>query len=240
MLGKVMAELSNTALESVVPASGELSLRDEAYRELRRMIVQLDFAPGDVLREDELRERLGIGRTPIREALQRLEREHFVTVIPRRGMFVAGIEVSELSLLFETRSVMEPYAARLAAVRGRLEHWESMAEALVRTADPSLGRVEQLALDRTCHEIMWNAAGNRFLIDTLDMLYAQSDRLWHLYLAEVADMDQAVEEHLAILDALRSGDAERSATLVETHVRSFDVQIRDAVTARLAAPLSAS
>lgn len=240
MLGKVMAELSNTALESLVSSSGDGSLREEAYRQLRRMIVQLDFAPGDVLREDELRERLGIGRTPIREALQRLEREHFVTVIPRRGMFVAGIDVSELSLLFETRSVLEPYAARLAAVRGHAGHWETMDGALARTADPSLGRVEQLALDRTCHEIMWNAAGNRFLIDTLDMLYAQSDRLWHLYLADVADMDQAVDEHMEILDALRRGDSDRSADLVEAHVRSFDVQIRTAVTARLAAPLSAS
>jgi len=216
------------------------SLRDEAYQRLRRMIVLLDFAPGDVLREDDLKERLGIGRTPIREALQRLEREHFVTVIPRRGMFVAGIEVSELSMLFETRTVLEPYAARLAALRGHDDHWSAMQLALERTADPTLDRVDQLALDRTCHEIMWSAAGNRFLIDTLDMLYAQSDRLWHLYLADVADMALAVAEHLAILDALRDGDADRSAELVEAHVRSFDEQVRAAVTANLESPLAGS
>ena len=96
----------------------EPTLSAQAYAELRTMIVRLDLAPGDVLREDELRTRLGIGRTPIREALQRLAREHFVTVIPRRGMFVAGIDVGELSMLFETRTVLEPYAARLAAARG--------------------------------------------------------------------------------------------------------------------------
>ena len=215
------------------------SLRDQAYRLLRDKIVQLDFSPGDVLREDELRELLGIGRTPIREALQRLEREHFVTVIPRQGIFVSGIEVTELSMLFETRTVLEPYAARLAAVRGEDAHWDAMAVTLGKTSDPSLDRTEQLALDRTCHEIMWAAAGNRFLVDTLDMLYAQSDRLWHLYLAEVADMEHAVEEHMEILEALKHGEAERSAALVERHVRSFDTQVRAAVTAGLESPLSA-
>ena len=221
------------------PTNGEGESKSEhAYQQLRQMIVRLELAPGDVLREDELRERLGLGRTPIREALQRLEREHFVTVIPRRGMYVSGIDVSELSMLFETRTVLEPYAARLAALRGRPTQWDEMDAALERTLDPDVGDLEHLAIDRTCHEIMWRASGNRFLLDTLDMLYAQSDRLWHLYLADVADMEEAVAEHRAILDALRAGDADRTADLVEAHVQSFDAQVREAVTARLAAPLT--
>ncbi len=215
--------------------SPEPSLRDRAYLELRRAIVHLEFAPGEVLREDALRERLGIGRTPIREALQRLEREHFVTVIPRRGMFVAGIDVSELSMLFETRAVMEPYAARLAALRGSGSDWDAMEAALSVDADSA---AEHLATDRACHEIMWAAAGNRFLVDTLDMLYAQSDRLWHLYSGDVGDIAEAVDEHRTILDALRSGDGGRAAELVEAHVQSFDAQIRAAVAARLEAPLA--
>ncbi len=214
------------------------SLGEQAYIALRQKIVRLDFAPGDVLREDELRVLLGIGRTPIREALQRLQREHFVTVIPRRGMFVSGIEVSELSMLFETRAVLEPYAARLAALRGTDEQWDDMEATLARTVDPSLDDEDQLALDRRCHEIIWAASGNRFLLDTLDMLYAQSDRLWHLYLADVSDMQHAVDEHQAILGALRSGDGDAVADLLETHVRGFDTQIRAAVTARLEAPLA--
>jgi len=213
------------------------SLSEAAYNRLRSMIVRLEFAPGDVLREDDLREQLGIGRTPIREALQRLEREHFVKVVPRQGIFVTGIDVSELSMLFETRSVLEPYAARLAALRGTDESWDAMEEALDRTVDAADG-TELLAIDRTCHEIMWQAAGNRFLIDTLDMLYAQSDRLWHLYLADVADPGHAVEEHVAILNALRSRESDIAASLVDDHVASFDAQIRDAVTARLTSPLA--
>lgn len=212
------------------------SLSQLAYTQLRSMIVRLDFAPGDVLREDELREQLGIGRTPIREALQRLDREHFVTVVPRQGIYVSGIDVSELSMLFETRSVLEPYAARLAALRGTEATWDAMQQAIDRTAD-ALDPVALLAIDRSCHELMWQAADNRFLLDTLDMLYAQSDRLWHLYLADVADPGHAVDEHVAILDALRVGDSDRAAALLEAHVSSFDAQVRDAVTARLASPL---
>jgi len=213
------------------------SLSETAYYELRRRIVELEFAPGDVLREDDLREQLGIGRTPIREALQRLEREHFVTVVPRQGIFVSGIEVSELSLLFETRTVLEPYAARLAARRGTDEQWQAMADALEETSQAKDGN-ELLAIDRRCHELMWQAAGNRFLLDTLDMLYAQSDRLWHLYLADVAEPEHAVAEHVAILDALRSGKADLAGDLVERHVASFDEEVRQAVTARLASPLA--
>lgn len=212
------------------------SLGEQAYRRLRDMIVRLELAPGDVLREDVLRETLGLGRTPIREALQRLDREHFVTVIPRRGMFVSGIDVSELSMLFETRMILEPYAAQLAARRGTPEQWDEME----RTLDhPSgIAAEELLDFDKRCHEIMWEAASNRFLTDTLDTLYAQSDRLWHLYLSDVSDMEEAVDEHKSILGLLRNGDADGVGAAVEAHVRSFDEQIRSAVTARLESPLA--
>ncbi|NNF53430.1 MAG: GntR family transcriptional regulator [Acidimicrobiales bacterium] len=216
--------------------SEQNSLAEQAYQMIRSQIVRLTLAPGDVLREDVLQEQLRIGRTPIREALQRLAREHFVNIIPRRGMIVAGIEVEELALLFETRTVLEPYAARLAAARGNKTHWEEMARAIALSA--SADNEELMAIDHRCHELMWLAAGNRFLIDTLDVLYAQSDRLWHLYLSDVADMNDAVDEHRDLLSALRSGDGERSAKLMEAHVRAFDSQIRQAVTARLAAPLT--
>ncbi len=214
------------------------TLAEQAYQQLRDKIVRLELAPGHVLREDTLRAELGIGRTPIREALQRLAREHFVTVIPRRGMYVSGIDVSELSMLFETRTVLEPYAARLAAARGTGDAWSAMSDTLEATRGAGRDPGALMEIDRRCHELMWEAAGNRFLVDTLDMLYAQSDRLWHLYLADVADMREAVAEHGEILAALRAGDGARAADLVEAHVRAFDEQIRAAVTERLSSPLA--
>lgn len=203
------------------------------------MIVRLELAPGDVVREHDLQATLGIGRTPIREALQRLARDRFVTVIPRRGMFVAPIDVGELSLLYETRALMEPYAARLAGRRGGEHHWDEMGDLIEGSLRPGTPPVDLLAVDRRCHEIIWDASGNRFLTDTLDNLYAHSDRVWHMYLADVADTRHAVDEHIEILELLRAGDADGAAAAVEAHVRSFDAQVRAAVTGRLASPLSA-
>jgi DNA-binding GntR family transcriptional regulator len=115
-----------------------------------------------------------------------------------------------------------------------------MAAALDRAARPGTTALELLDIDRECHELVWQAAENRFLTDTLDMLYAQSDRLWHMYLSDVDDMADAVAEHREILGALRDGDGERAAKLTEDHIRSFDAQIRTAVQRRLASPLAGS
>ena len=164
-------------------------------------------------------------------------RDQFVTVIPRRGMYVSRIDVGELGLLYETRATLEPFAMRLACVRGQQHHWDEMAAALAQ-ADAASTPDELIAIDRRCREIVWEAADNRFLTDTLDMLYAQSDRLWHLYLGDVADLHLMIDEHREILEALQAGDADRAAELIEAHMRAFDEQIRNAVQRRLASPLA--
>ena len=111
-------------------ASVGAALRGEDDAEIRRMIVRLELAPGAIIRDESLREVLGLGRTPIREALQRLVRDQFVTVIPRRGMYVSSIDVGDLALLYETRAILEPYAMRLACVRGVVDGWDEMAAVL--------------------------------------------------------------------------------------------------------------
>ncbi len=201
------------------------------------MIVRLDLAPADVIREEALQQTLGLGRTPIREALQRLVRDQFVTVISRRGMYVSSIDVGELALLYETRAILEPYAMRLACARGTTGAWDDMAALLAgATADSSPN--ELLEIDRRCRELVWAAADNRFLTDHLDMLYAHSDRLWHLYLGDVADLHSMIAEHREILAALRARDADRAAELIEAHMHRFDQQIRNAVRRRLDSPLA--
>jgi DNA-binding GntR family transcriptional regulator len=207
-------------------------MSERAYHEVRRMIVRLSLAPGDVVREDQLQAALGIGRTPIREALQRLARDQFVTVIPRRGMYVSGVDVAELSLLYETRATLEPFATRLACARGDERAWQQMAVVLDAVGRDSSSD-ELLDADRQCREIVWAAAGNRFLTSTLDVLYAHSDRLWHLYLGDVADLHVMISEHRDIHAALVARDAETAAARIEGHMRRFNDQIVGAVRARL-------
>ena len=155
-------------------------------------------------------------------------------------MFVSTVDVGDLTLLYETRAMLEPYAMRLACARGTDADWDEMAAVLDAAGsadrpgadDPD----EVLDVDRRCRELVWHAAGNRFLTDTLDMLYTQSDRLWHLYLGDVADARRTIDEHRAILDALRDRDADRAADLIAAHMRRFDDEIRTAVRRRLDTP----
>jgi DNA-binding GntR family transcriptional regulator len=201
------------------------SLSEQAYTAIKRLIVTLELLPDAVVDEVALQERLGVSRTPIREAIQRLERDQFVRVVPRRGVFVTSIEVSELATLFETRRVIEPYAARLAAERGTPGQWDALAGVLAATG-PSDTPVATLGADRRCHELMWAAASNRFLTATLDMLYAQSERVWYLYLQETFQMHDVLAEHAEMLDALREGDADRCEKLMAEHVKTFHDEIR--------------
>ncbi len=223
--------------DHITPSPPPTSLSEQAYRDIRRMIVQLELAPGAVIREDALQSSLALGRTPIREALQRLVRDQFVTVIPRRGMYVSSIDVDDLAVLYETRAILEPYAMRLACARGDDAVWDEMANLLESATDVSSPE-ELLEIDRRCRELVWAAADNRFLTNQLDMLYAHSDRLWHLYLGDVADLHDMIAEHRAILTALRAEDADQAAELIEAHMRRFDEQIRNAVRRRLDSPLA--
>jgi DNA-binding GntR family transcriptional regulator len=229
---------SRANLAGIPPAS----LSETAYRQIKQLIVRLDLAPGAAVSEEDLQSRTGIGRTPIREALQRLERDQLVTIIPRRGVMVSPIDLGDLALLYESRSILEPYVHRLAAARGTNEHWDVMGAALQRV--DAMGDdapwTELLDVDRVCHEEVWAAADNRFLTQTLDLLYSQSERLWHQYVRDVSDLRHALTEHQLVLDALRNGDGDTAASLIEHHVRNFENQTREVLQRRLRSPLSSA
>ena len=211
--------------------SGE-TLTHTAYLALRDMIVTLELPPGSVLSQEDLQERTGLGRTPIHQALQRLEHEEFVVVMPRRGAFVTNVDVRELPALYESRALLEPYMAREAAAHGRAADWDDM-DAVLAALPNDASTEDRVAADRRCHEIIWGASGNRFLTRTLDMLYAQSDRLWHMYLIDVTDMHQSIDEHAELLAVLRAGDGERAAALMADHIRHLHDQVNGVIESSL-------
>ncbi len=213
-----------------------MSLSTQAYTTIKQQIVTLQLRPGAVIDENALRANLGLGRTPIREALQRLNREQLVNIIPRRGTFVSDINMADLPLLYETRAVLERHTAELAALRGTQAHWDDMADVLdeATLAQTLPNRANHMIeIDQRCHEIMYAAAANHFLTDTLTQLYAQSHRLWHIYLSKVDTMQQAVLGHREILHALSSADAARAGDLMEKHIRSFQAEIEAAIVSEL-------
>lgn len=199
------------------------SLSQQAYEQIKYKIVSLKLAPGSVIDETQLRNELDLGRTPIREALQRLALEKLVIIVPRRGMFVTEISLTDLPRIFELRLVLEPMATRLAVQRGNSNHWERMSQLFETVStDPD----ELITLDQQCHEIIYEAAGNEFLQDALQTLYVLSLRLWYYALSRVDDMQSAVLEHKAILVAIEMGDASYAAQLMERHIRAFQEEIQ--------------
>jgi DNA-binding GntR family transcriptional regulator len=210
---------------------GTPSLSQQAYQIIRRKIISLELPPGGIIDENGLMDELGFGRTPIREALQRLSLEKLVTIVPRRGIFVTDIGITDLQRLFEVRLELEGLAARLAARRGTEDHWERMQAALDRLSaqGPSGDNQAMIIVDEYCHQLIYDAADNKFLKDSATTLYALSLRLWYYFLNRIGDMRGAILEHKVILEALRNNDEERAGMLLEKHIKTFQEEIQAAM-----------
>jgi DNA-binding GntR family transcriptional regulator len=216
----------------MAPREGEVaSFADRAYYAIRELIVTLELPPGSVVREPELTERLGIGRTPVREALRRLAQERLVEVFPRRGMFVTKVDVRDLARLCEVRLALEPEAARLAAERATQTDLAELREVLAeldsrRKRDPRA----LIDLDERIHRAIYHASHNPYLAETLEEYYAHALRIWMVALART-NIGAAVGGHHAVLEAVVRGDGARAARLMREHVESFEEAVRDVLLA---------
>jgi DNA-binding GntR family transcriptional regulator len=206
----------------------EQSLADRAYYAIRELIVTLELAPGSVVNERDLMERLGVGRTPVREALRDLAREQLVEVFPRRGIFVSGVEVGDIAGLSEVRLVLESKAARLAAER-RNDADRVRTEALLDELSETASGLDErglIDLDQRIHRHVYRCTHNPFLAATLEEYYVLTLRIWFLALDRVERLDDAIREHHAILDAIRGADPERAEDVMRAHVAGFEQAIR--------------
>jgi DNA-binding GntR family transcriptional regulator len=191
------------------------------------MIVTLELPPLAAIDEQALMENLQLGRTPIREALQRLAMEGLVLVAPRRGMFVADISIIDLQKIFEARLVLEGFCARLAAQRvtpEQLAELEALVHELQRVKDGDARAL--MDIDEGFHNLLYEAADNEFLADTLRRLHALSFRLWHLVLERLGDVRRAMEQHVEITSALKAKDADLAEELIKKHVFEFQQEIK--------------
>lgn len=210
-----------------------IPLSQQAYKKIKHMIVTLELTPGSVIDEAELQEELQMGRTPIREALKRLALESLVSIVPRRGMFVTNIGVNDLQRLLEVRLEIETLATRLAAQRGTLEHWTRMEQLIVEPSAVEDGKDNNLIhIDETFHEIIYEAADNRFLHDAITVLLTLNERLWYYFLPEMGGFDRTLDDHRLIWESLKSGDGEQAAVHMERHIRSSQENLQSSVLGR--------
>jgi DNA-binding GntR family transcriptional regulator len=202
-------------------------LSDKAYQLIRQRIITLELPPLSAIDEQALMENLQLGRTPIREALQRLSSEGLVFFAPRRGMFVADISITDLQKIFELRLILEGFCARLAAQRAtpeQLATMESIIDELEHVPDGDSRGL--MVIDERFHELLYEAGDNKFLADILNRLHALSFRLWYLVLERLGDVRPAMEQHIAISEALQARDGARAEGLLQQHIFGFQQEIR--------------
>jgi DNA-binding GntR family transcriptional regulator len=206
-------------VETAVQAS---SLADRAYVAIRDLIVSLELPPGSLIDERRLVEGLGIGRTPVREALRRLAQEQLVEVFPRRGMFVTGVDVRDLARISEVRAVLEPEAARLAAERAT----EVERDELAALGDRIKRGADLMALDERIHRAVYAAAHNHLLEKTLGEYYVLASRIWMIALDRAEELEDAVEAHRDLIHEIVVANAEGAAEIMRAHVEGFEHAMR--------------
>jgi DNA-binding GntR family transcriptional regulator len=221
------------ALSVVESAEAARSQSEAAYLRIRDRIVCLDMPPGSVVQEGRLREELEIGRTPIREALQRLALENLVKSIPHRGTFVTDVNITDLARITEVRVVLEAHAAKLAAERLAAADRPAIQELLdVLEAGGANDQRELMRLDQRIHRQIYRAARNSFLESTLERYLNLSLRLWYLVLDHEVRLREAVTEHVELLRAVLAGDGSRAEDGMRRHVAGFEREIRKALVER--------
>jgi len=204
------------------------SLSERAYLLIREQIISLKLKPGAIIEESKLMAELGIGRTPIREALKRLTLENLVRIVPRHGMFVGDINITDLAHISEARTVLEGYAARVAAARATERQRAKLRELLeeLRELKTSESHVRLIRIDQGIHLQMYQATHNHFLARTLEQYFDLALRIWFLALPRVTRLQEAVQEHQELLRALLKRDGERAEYVIRQHIAGFHEEIK--------------
>lgn len=201
-----------------------LSLADEAYLLVKNKIITTAYAPGQTLNEQQICEDIGLGRTPVHQALHRLAQDGLLEIIPRKSIVVQPISLDEAAQIIEIRLINEPYASALAARFAKRADIDEAKRLLDASAEelqkpPSIETLMQI--DRQFHDWITRTGQNRILGDILRQIHDRSARFWFLSLSKDNHPAEVHQEHMEILEAIASKDSERAASVTRAHVESF-------------------
>jgi len=191
------------AVINPLPVNG--SLAEQAYRVLEECLVTLRFAPGELVAERDLMDKTGIGRTPVREAIQRLSAEGLLRVLPRKGLMVTPVRRSDLMQIIETRRVLERLMVVKAAERSTTDQRQALRilASHLEAADNDLAVF--FRLDRRLDELLEAACANRFLVKALTDMHSQCRRLWYLHRKRL-NLPRSAQLHGGLARAVADGD----------------------------------
>ena len=211
-----------------------LPLRDVVFNTLRRSILTGELKPGERLMEIHLADKLGVSRTPIREAIRKLEMEGLVTMIPRRGAEVAQITEKNLKDVLEVRRALDALAVELACDRITEEELEQLKAACdTFEAATRKGNINELArADVHLHDIILMASGNERLVQMISNLSQQMYRYRLEYVKDESSYEQLIREHRVIYEAIRDRDKETGAKRMKLHIDNQEKAVMRMITER--------
>jgi GntR family transcriptional regulator, rspAB operon transcriptional repressor len=204
-----------TSLPGTVAANG-LSLREKAYEMIKDQIITGKLSPGIALNERELVVAIGVSRTPIREALNRLEKEHLVIITPQKGASVGAITPKVVNDIYQLREVLEPHIISMVTPNfpaAELLRFQAGFSGLAVEAYDLLAKI-----DKEFHYSIIHAFGNDYLNYLMENMYLQNERIRFLSLRLPQRLSESVTEHLTIIEAMLARDPEKAAASMRSHL----------------------
>lgn len=212
-----MKELGRIEIEQYKP------LRDIVFETLRSAILDGKLKPGERVMEVQLAEKLGVSRTPVREAIRKLELEGLLVMIPRKGAYVADVSIKDVLNVLEVRASLEGLAASLAAERITEEEIEILRQNAkeFEEMNKSNDRDGMVQKDTEFHSVLLNASRNNKLLSIVESLSDYVQRFRVIYFTEYSDGKNIMEEHRAILDAISERDGEKANQVAQDHIENI-------------------
>jgi len=207
-----------------ISIEGKQTLRDLVCESIISGISDGILQPGERIMEIQLSEELGISRTPVREAIRKLEQEGRVVMIPRRGTYVADITLKDITQVYEIRISLDMLAASLAAERITDEEIEEMNRQLLMTGQyAQRGEIDKVvACDSVFHDILYRAARNERLLNIINNLRDQMTTIRSRSLVHPGRLNDTLAEHKALLEAIASRDPETAANAARVHIENAE------------------
>jgi DNA-binding GntR family transcriptional regulator len=215
--GAVKTASRQAAVEAQSLPEPKTTLSDMAYEQIEEAITTMRIPPGSVISELSLSEMFNIGRTPIREAIQRLAREHLLLILPQRGLLVPEIDLKKQLRLLETRREVERLICRSAARRAtpaERERFARLHEEFMRASSTN-DDVAFMRSDREFNELALTAARNEFAEGAMRLMHGLSRRFWYFHYKQAADLPEMARLHAAVAMAICKADASAAAEALD-------------------------
>lgn len=196
------------------------SLKEKVYEILKEMIISGKLKYNERIEEDALATSLEVSRTPVREAINKLEQEGWINIIPRRGMFVSNVSLKEINDIFQVRLNLEPIILQMGFSNIPLNECQRLKREFESFLDKELTKDEAKTLDEldnTLHLLILKSCNNNFIEKMMENVYEHNMRLRNQSVLSNDRRNEATKEHINLIDSILDGDLDKALELIKYH-----------------------